>query len=209
MKVSKITAAAITAVLAVALAACSTGTDQTAEPTRPVATETAPATDIQTDAPVEDKPAGPQAGAELVSDTDVDAAKDAGLGIYTTSTGTKVAIDKTAALPETVVADIRASVGTSGAGADKAAAEARDGAMVKAITETKAAGKTVVFIIQGGQYGQAGNLERTFYAIATTDRSIVAGGTEFGSAAEALATAQAGVAAQADPSAYAVIDHPA
>jgi uncharacterized protein (UPF0333 family) len=199
--VGVVLALAITA----ALAGCATGAD--APSTSTAATAATSETNTAAAASVETEQVSPQAGTELVSETDVDAAKDIGFGVYTTSTGTKVAIDKHAPLPAEVVADIRAVAGGAGeAAADKAEMEARSDARSAARANASAAGKTLVFVVSAGQYGKDGSLERSYFAIATTDRGIVPVGTEFGTAADALATAQSSVAAQKDPTIYEIID---
>lgn len=184
--------------VAIALTAC--GAEAPAAEVTPDAVETPVA-------PTE--PTGPVAGAAITADQ-VDAAKAAGLGIYRSPSGALFAIDKNAPLPAEVIADIKATAGGAGSAAaaagDQAGMVARSDARESAMWAAFDTGKTLVFIAAGGRYGQDGSLQESYFGIGTNDRNIVPVGTKFGSADEALAHAQAAVAASSDPTRFEIID---
>lgn len=202
----------ITLAAAVLIGVLLTGCTSTSDPA-PSASAPAPVASTPSDAtPTPDTtspaaPAVPAVGATVTTPAEVDAAKGAGLGIYTASSGAQVVVDPHQPLPADVVADLRAISGLAETSLpDKEAGSARVDKIVQSITAAGDAGKTLVAVGASGVYGQSGKLEKSYYAIATLDRAIVAPGVMFSSASDALTAAQAAIAAQPDPSIYELVD---
>lgn len=197
------TSVAVALVFGTALLAGCSGNDTASVPS---GGSTVPATtDTQTAAPVQpDEPTAPAAGAVLDSEADANAAEDAGLKVYTAADGSKVAVDPHAPMPEVMVTDIRATAGSQAV--TDGSATANSSARSAAYRQAAAVGKQVVFILPGGQYDESGNVTDTWVSIGTTDQSLGVMGVHYGSQGEAVAAAQAAIAASADPSIYEVID---
>ncbi|WP_024285326.1 hypothetical protein [Cellulomonas sp. KRMCY2] len=196
-------ALALGAGLALALTGCSP-TEAEAPTPRAEATALEPAPVEATVAPEVPVVAAPAVGA-VITDAEVAAAEAAGLGVYTTATGELVVIDPAAPAPQVILDEAAASGYGATAAPDDATREARTASLLGTGERAAEAGKRLVFVVAGGQYGQDGTIEKVLYAVVTSATELRAPGGNADTIEGATAIAQARIDAQPDPAIYEIV----
>jgi hypothetical protein len=147
----------------------------------------------------------PAVGEVITTDAQAAAAQQAGLGVHVASDGTRIVVDPLAPLPDAVVADVKAS--TPGQGpATKRDASRREQDLVRATDAIEATGKYVLYVLEGAVFDMDGTRLSTDYRWVTEYPALNTQSHVYATAAEALAGAQAAVAAQPDPARFEIIN---